>query len=393
MMSIPLVIWVNSPPYVEAGPFSYLEDSWGGEVIYAILSDLRPERKAMGWAEAWQRPNVRRSEGVGLKQFVEDVLGEFDNAIHLVAGMSSVTGKALSVITKRVPPRRVAVYSERPGSYGPLHRRVVKKALLPIKYSILARKYRDKVGLLLPLGMSGLVAFKRFGWHLEGDASFMYCPIVPESQVAPTATPRSFGTSVKFLYVGRMSKYAKGTDILVKAVDRLRGDWSLTLVGGHGDFVDEIRSWTMNRKNVAMTGAASPEEVRRLILDHDVCVVPSRVDGWNVVVNEALSMGRGVIVTDNVGSDELVKHSGAGLVVRRGSVRDLAAAMQFVIDEPSVSAIWASKAKKYAKFISPESVGQYLGQLLTSMSQGQDDTAEYPPPPWLSCEAHFSQTG
>lgn len=389
MPDTPLVIWVNSPPHVERGAFMFLEEHWPAGVIYAVLGELRAERKLMGWGDVAD-PNpvafrVRGSNSV--EQFCDAVFREYPEAFHLVAGLSSITGRALSRIVRLSPPERVAVFSERPGVFGPLLQRVAKRLVQPVKYRWLVRRFRRHVGLLLPLGQSGVERFVRYGWPREKTAPFMYCPPAQSTSV-PIGEIKH---SVRFLYVGRISRYAKGTDILMKASSLLRGNWRVTIVGGHGDLVDIVREWSATRPNVDFKGAAAPDKVSKLIAEHDVCIVPSRVDGWNVVVNEAINGGRGTITTNTVGSDELITQSGAGFVVQAGSAWRLAAAMQQVIDDPSLAATWSWRAVEYAPLISPATVGRYLFEVLQNVAQ--QTPAPSPGAPWLHYRRDEHQRG
>lgn len=367
MLDIPLVIWVNSPPHVERGAFAYLEEHWSRRVIYAVLGELRAERKAMRWGDDadTSRAVFRERGSDSIEQFCAEVLREYPDAFHLVAGLSSVTGSALARIVRLTPPERIAVFSERPGAYGPLAKRLAGRLFVPIKYAVLVRIYRNRVGLLLPLGQTGVETFSLYGWPKEKLASFMYCPSPREGASTPL---RDHTGPVRFIYVGRLSRFTKGTDVLLQAVDRLRGDWNLTIVGGHGDLVDAVKSWAATKRNVHVAGAATPKEVRDALNHHDVCVVPSRFDGWNVVVNEALQAGRGVIVTDEAVSHELIDASGAGLVVRARSALRLADAMQQVIDDPSLVSTWGDLAVRYAPLIAPATVGRYLFDVLQTVA-------------------------
>lgn len=376
----PLVIWVNSPPFVERGSFAYLENHWPGGVVYAILGELRRERSDMGWdmiSAERTRIEIRRS--ISIEGFSGDILARYPNSVHLIGGMSGATGRALACIVRSAPADRVAVFTERPGAYGPLLKRLAAHLAIPIKYAWLVRHYRRRVGLLLPLGEAGLKSFQRFGWPAGAAAPFMYCPPVLDSL---SSVLHEQDGPVRFLYVGRLSRYTKGTDVLLKAVGLLRGDWALTLVGGHGDLVEEVNEWASAKPRVEVLGRATPDEVRAVMSRHDVCVVPSRFDGWNVVVNESLYAGRGVIATDQAVSDEMLRSSGAGLVVRARSARALAAAMQQVIDDPRIARVWNARAVDYAQLIMPASVGRYLMDALLTLDLSS--RSSLPRVPWLN---------
>lgn len=391
MADLPLVIWVNSPPFVERGAFDYLVECWTAPVVYAVISELRSERLAMGWCDNLDESGatIRARGPESVEEFCDQTIREFPDAIHLVGGLASVTGKALARIVRSTPPERVAVFSERPGAYGPRAKRIAGRVAIPIKYRWLVLRYRRRVGLLLPLGVAGVETFVRYGWPRERVAPFMYCPMMHEDEPSPV---REEAGPVRFLYVGRLSRFTKGTDVLLRAAERLRGDWSLTLVGGHGDLVDRVQTWAAERENVEMVGRATPAEVGKVMANHDVCVVPSRFDGWNVVVNEALYSARGVIVTDEAVSHEMVCASGAGIVVRARSAQRLAEAMQQVVDEPTLTRTWGDLAARYTSAISPASVGRYLcGLLRAAVMRSFEPCAEGPP--WLRDDCAGPQKG
>jgi glycosyltransferase involved in cell wall biosynthesis len=69
-------------------------------------------------------------------------------------------------------------------------------------------------------------------------------------------------------------------------------------------------------------------EVRRAIAASDCCVVPSRHDGWGMVVNEALIAGTPVVCSDGCGAADMIDDPVAGMVVPAGRVRPLAEALQ-----------------------------------------------------------------
>jgi glycosyltransferase involved in cell wall biosynthesis len=162
-------------------------------------------------------------------------------------------------------------------------------------------------------------------------------------------------------------------------------------VGGHGDLVEDVETWAATKDNVTVAGAATPEEVREAMARHDVLIVPSRFDGWNVVVNEAIYAGRGVIVTDEAVSHEMVDVSGAGIVVRARSARRLADAMQRLINDPSLARKWGNRAVQYAPLISPDSVGRYLFESLQAVMTKAPAT--YGTPPWLQQRDANAQRG
>ena len=67
----------------------------------------------------------------------------------------------------------------------------------------------------------------------------------------------------------------------------------------------------------------------------DVLVLPSiLLEVFGLVVVEAVSAGRPVIVSDSCGVGEVVRHGVDGLIVERNNVEALAAAMRDLIASP-----------------------------------------------------------
>ena len=68
-----------------------------------------------------------------------------------------------------------------------------------------------------------------------------------------------------------------------------------------------------------------------------VLVLPSRLDGYGLVVNEAMACGTPVIVSDRVGASDTVKKAGAGLVFPSGNAVILANCIRrLIVDDELV---------------------------------------------------------
>lgn len=170
---------------------------------------------------------------------------------------------------------------------------------------------------------------------------------------------------LRLVYIGRFVRSTKGIDVLIDAMEGIIGDnWRLDLVGGYGEFKDSTIVWAEKHPNVNFLGTWPPDKISKCIAQYDVCVVPSRYDGWNVVTDEVINAGVDVIITDAAASDELIEASGAGIVVAADDVNALRKAIQFIIDNPEVADPWKEKAKEYLPKISSESVGNYLIEVL-----------------------------
>lgn len=146
---------------------------------------------------------------------------------------------------------------------------------------------------------------------------------------------RDAETPVKFLYVGRLAR-EKGLYDLLDAFGSVRQqlpDARLDIVGP-GVLADELKRRAKELRlesAVTFLGTKSPEDIGRLLLDSDALVLPSHREPWGLVVNEALSYGCPVVVSNICGCvPELVLDGVTGYSFPAGDVRALSTAMTSV---------------------------------------------------------------
>ncbi len=143
----------------------------------------------------------------------------------------------------------------------------------------------------------------------------------------------SSGTaSLQFLYVGRLSR-EKGLFDLLDAfcqVHEQNPETTLALAGP-GLIEEELRQRAMALgidSAVKFLGTRSPEEIGRLLMSSAAMILPSHREPWGLVVNEALSFGCPVVVSDICGCvPELVRDGITGYSFPVGDVGALTQAM------------------------------------------------------------------
>ncbi len=138
-------------------------------------------------------------------------------------------------------------------------------------------------------------------------------------------TPRSESASFNYLFVGNLTG-VKGVDLLVEAFAGLDVPGkTLTLVGsGFGNLSPEAKALA----NLRWTGRLSPAELRDEYQRADVFVLPSRLDGFGLVVAEAMATGTPVIVSSAVGAKDLVSENENGWIFESGNLEALKHAME-----------------------------------------------------------------
>ncbi len=141
--------------------------------------------------------------------------------------------------------------------------------------------------------------------------------------VAARKPPRTDPNApLRILYCGQLV-HRKGVDLLVRAFVRLAErdeNVRLKLVGDgelRADLVGAIPEGV--RARVEFTGFLQVNELAAQFAGADVFVLPSRHDGWGVVVNQALAAGLPIICSDAVGAAvDLVAPGENGTIVPAG---------------------------------------------------------------------------
>lgn len=359
-----LVFWLDAPPRSLAGTLRYVSQNWGNTVYYVCVRPLSEDRKRMGWEECehGSAHMTILSDLADPDLFVKEFISQHRDAIHVCNGFRSLVAPYVTRWLFPLVGLKIAAWSERPGVYENRRSQLIKWLGIAAVNRFYALRYGKNIQAYLAIGTLSVDAFERYGWSRSKLFPFMYDSNIP----ARTEMGKSgqVGKPLRFLYVGQFN-WRKGVDLLIRSFDdSLYGDWHLSLVGRNGEYEQQIVSWADKNPRISYLGVWSSSEVVNNISDFDVCLVPSRFDGWGLFTNEAIHAGVGVIVSDATASFDLVEASGAGKVVPSGETSSFRKAVQEVIDNPALAQSWKEKAGKYAHKITSESVGSYLIDIL-----------------------------
>jgi len=115
----------------------------------------------------------------------------------------------------------------------------------------------------------------------------------------------------RYLYVGQLiaRKNVEAAMHAFAAAARPQDSFTVT---GVGDLQDELRA--LNIPGVSFTGPVAYASLPELLAGHDTLVLPSTVEVWGLVVNEALAAGLHVVVSAQCGVASSVQ-SMAGVTV------------------------------------------------------------------------------
>lgn len=201
----------------------------------------------------------------------------------------------------------------------------LKSALRPYIYKLYM--------FLISRRMSGVFAISSRAVAQYIDSGVSKRKIFPFGYFVPSNNHVSSGlrevnpprSSLRIVFVGALIA-RKGLDLLIEAVKKSEVPVFLDVYGA-GD----PALFDFDGGKVRYCGTIPFGEAQEVIVNYDFLVLPSRYDGWGVVVNEALCAGVPVICSDQVGAAVIVENFGAGAVFKSGESKAL---------ELLISALW-----------------------------------------------------
>lgn len=128
--------------------------------------------------------------------------------------------------------------------------------------------------------------------------------------------------------------FRKGMDIAIESFialpDELKNKCELWIMGD-GELRDSLQSTANNHSNIKFLGFKEQDEIPFYYAAADVFLFCSRYDGWGVVINEAISSGLPVVVSDAVVASELIHEGKGGYVCASESVAWFQAALEKIL--------------------------------------------------------------
>lgn len=213
-----------------------------------------------------------------------------------------------------------------------------KRLLKAIAYPVFFRQY----AVLLPSGTRSVEYLRHYHVPQSRIRLVPYCIDVEAfgSAAAHARTERErlraeFGAADDeqiVLFVGKLIQ-RKALPVLIAALACLRasGRSVRLLVAGSGPLAGELLDMANARQLPAIfAGFVNQSHMPRVYAAADVLVLPSYIDTWGLVVNEAFACGLPAIVSDRVGcAPDLIMDGLTGTVVPAGDVEALAKALDY----------------------------------------------------------------
>jgi glycosyltransferase involved in cell wall biosynthesis len=371
-----IVFWQKIPSIHQAPIIRELSRLTTTPVLVVAENDVSAERREQGW----QRPDFGLAKlkiGPSRRERVHVLEETSKESIHVFTGIQAYPETYWTFRQAVGCGATVGLYSEPIDDSG--WRGSAKRGL----YRMHALRWGSRLDFLLLTGQRAQDWFAARGFPKERIFPYGYFVAWPEigsTLDVPDSSPR--GDQFEWVFLGQLVP-RKGLDLLLQSLARLpEARWQLRVIGvgpDAGTYKNAARELGVAAR-VEWVGAVPNRRVQDFLISADALVLPSRFDGWGAVVNEALSVGTPVVVSDACGAAELVAESERGEVFRTNSIPALTAALGTQLAKGRVGSMRRAAIRNWAAAsIAPVVAAEYLLGVMAHVRNG----AARLDPPWL----------
>lgn len=225
------------------------------------------------------------------------------------------------------------------------------------------------------LAIGDLARREFLGWGVaEEKIRFLPYAVAGFSGLPSSQDPAGPGVGTRFLFLGSLYPL-KGIDLLLTAMRVVLAaypDARLELAGNDlsaGGYERDAARLDIAHA-VRFTGVVEAGQVGPVLRRNDVLILPSRHDGWGVVLNEAASLGRAIIASDASGAaHHLVRTGVNGFRFQSGNSAELAGAMAEYCRDPGLAAQHGAESLHIFEEFTPSRNARRLEEALGSLQK------------------------
>lgn len=163
---------------------------------------------------------------------------------------------------------------------------------------------------------------------------------------------------LKLIFAGSLSP-RKNLKVVLKALEGLE-DIELSVIGD-GEERNMLEDFAgRNHLPVAFWGKRRMDEIPSIMEQHDILILPSLHDGWGAVVNEAITLGLYVIVSEKCGAKALITDDDIGIVFKNDDRHDLHEKLSLCINNKEQIRKGLEHRLEYSKSIQGPAVAKYF---------------------------------
>lgn len=362
-ISLKICIWMNMPSHHQTAFFKALSDRKDIDLRIRYYKMISDDRKKLGWDDHTLFSYEKYTDNI---DDAINSLVDWKERIHIIPGISSPFLRELinMAIVENV---KWIHWSERAGIglAGLLH---FNYSLINLFYPLFLRlkgyrKYSKQINqYALGAFAIGKLAKEDFlNWGVENQKiellSYSLAALDKTKKVS-IALKKKDEITFSFMYIGSLDE-RKGIDVLIKAFGKLNSSdhWNLILVGddrSNGIYMKQVEELGLIDR-VKFTGVIDSSKINEYLNQADVFILPTRFDGWGAVLNEAASLKKAMISTNQAGAAyHLIKDGENGYMVKAGDINELSKAMKFYIDNPEKINTHGEKSFEILQKYTPE---------------------------------------
>ncbi len=224
-------------------------------------------------------------------------------------------------------------------------------------------------GALLSRRIAGVFAISSLAvsqYHQIGvakDKIFPFGYFVPRSELVgcEVSAIDIKKKGLRLIFIGTLIE-RKGLDVLITSIRSLNTKGvAVTLdVYGAGD----VSQFDFDQSSINYCGLIPFGEAQSIIANYDVLVLPSRYDGWGVVVNEAIIAGVPVICSNRVGAGAVVEKWQCGAIFTSEDVSDLERIVNEIVFTTESLEKMRIASRNASAVIDPKVAGRYMFDVL-----------------------------
>lgn len=234
----------------------------------------------------------------------------------------------------------------------------LKALARPFVYRAYSLILNRKIAGIFAISKRAVVQYQAAGIASAKLFPFGYfVPRIADAVAPPAQSSSPQVSTLRIVFVGSLIA-RKGLDILIKAIrseNTLGHDISLD-VFGPGD----PKAFSLDGQRVRYRGQISFGKTQEVAASYDLFVLPSRYDGWGVVVNEALCAGVPVICSDQVGAGVVIEKFGAGAQFASGDSHALADLLAMLASDRHQLQVMRAATAIAASAIQPAIAAAYM---------------------------------
>ncbi|MDD4905028.1 MAG: glycosyltransferase [Methylobacter tundripaludum] len=236
-----------------------------------------------------------------------------------------------------------------------------KAVLRPILYRFYGMMLSRRLSGVFAISLLAVSQYRNIGIAKEKIFPFGY--FVPRSErlCLKTLATDPKKPDLRLIFIGTLIE-RKGLDVLIEAVRSLNKNKLVVTLDVYGS--GDSSQFDFDRSTVKYCGLIPFGESQAVIAQYDVLVLPSRYDGWGVVVNEALMAGVPVICSNRVGAGAVVEKWQCGVIFASEDVPDLACKLNDLVSAPESLAKMRLAARNAGEALDPGVAGRYMFDVL-----------------------------